>query len=277
LGGHQEPQLVTPISRGDAKKGTSLFCFSVVSDHLGPPGVGCPPTQHNLKYGCPDRHSYERPLINAIQNRGFGIFQCDAHALYDAPLAPKAAWLSFANTDIFMKIWDRVEAEGVYKKHDWIVKVDPDAVFLPARLKHHLARLPVPAKQAAYVENCAFKFKFMGALEIMSPEALDLYLANKKDCRKFLGASGGEDFWMKSCLNAIGVPHVVDSSLLNDKYTLGNHECRAAGTCVYDVKDTSPCANSESVAFHPYKDADVWMQCHDRAEANAPSMRFLQN
>jgi hypothetical protein len=211
--------------------------------------------------------------MEAQRARGFGIFSCDGSALYDAPVARKAAWGSFANTDEFIQIWDRVRNEGVYANHDWVVKVDPDAVLIPSRLRARVAELRVPSGRAVYLQNCDFKFHFMGALEIMTKEALEMYFMNKGNCSKYLGHEGGEDFWMKSCLNAIGVSYMTDFTLLNDKYTLGTPECRAAGNCKYDVRDVSPCASPVSVAFHPYKDIDVWIQCHDKAKG---SVRFLQ-
>jgi hypothetical protein len=219
----------------------------VVSNHTGPEGAS----------------AYERPLIQSQRNKGLGIFACDASALYDAPLAKKGAWLSFANIGIFIEIWDEVKKTGIYKEHQWTVKVDPDAVFLPQRLRQHLTRLRVPPRQALYVENCNFKFRFMGALEILSTEAVHTFFAQKHECDKFISHDGGEDSWMHACLDAIGVPHMSDYSLLNDKYILGK----------YDEHDVSACASPDAVAFHPYKDEDLWMQCHAMTDTK---QRFLQ-
>jgi len=42
---------------------------------------------------------------------------------------------SWLNTLVFIKAWQLVKWDGRYQKHDWTVKVDPDAVFFPERLR----------------------------------------------------------------------------------------------------------------------------------------------
>eukprot|EP00411_Alexandrium_monilatum_P056767 CAMPEP_0175418678 /NCGR_PEP_ID=MMETSP0095-20121207/45841_1 /TAXON_ID=311494 /ORGANISM="Alexandrium monilatum, Strain CCMP3105" /LENGTH=150 /DNA_ID=CAMNT_0016717853 /DNA_START=144 /DNA_END=593 /DNA_ORIENTATION=- len=38
------------------------------------------------------------------------------------------------NTEIFIRVWHTIVANGLYEDQDWTVKVDPDAVFMPHRL-----------------------------------------------------------------------------------------------------------------------------------------------
>lgn len=259
LGGYRPPPKVLKAKEG-SQAGTSLFCFSVVSPHLGPPGIGCPGG-----VPCPTRNPYEDALVQNQRSTKQGIFACDESDVLWANVVNEGPWRSFANTDIFLAIWDEVFKKGTYARHDWTVKLDPDAVFLPDRLKIHLKSLGAPKDTALFLKNINFKFGFMGALEILSTKAMDKYHEGKEQCAKFLGHEGGEDFYMMSCLTALGVSHMRDDSLLNDKYALGDAACRAAGTCTYDVRDTSPCNNQASVAFHPYKDVSVWNECHQRA------------
>jgi len=75
------------------------------------------------------------------------------------------------NALLFMHLWDAVNAAGTYKLLDWTVKVDPDAVLLPDRLRYHLKPR---TGQKVFVRNCnAFPasgdFPMMyGSLEVIS-------------------------------------------------------------------------------------------------------------
>jgi len=263
LGGAPKPMEIPKAPPGGTA-GTSLYCFVVVSAHTGPPGVGCPQPP------CPGVHTYEDSLVAVQRSQRRGVFACDSSAVFHAPLVNKAEWGSFANTDIFINIWEQVRNAGKYAIHDWTVKCDPDAVFLPDRLRQHIRDLRPPKSawdKGVYLKNTNFKFGFMGSLEIISTGALQRYFEGAEKCSKFFGHNGGEDFYMMTCLDALGVGHMSDPSLLNDKYTMGTEACRKAGTCTYDIKDTSPCANTVPVAFHPYKDPAIWMQCLNAASS----------
>merc|ERR1712050_792410 len=52
-------------------------------------------------------------------------------------------WNTALNTDIFIGVWNAVSLLGRYQYHDWTVKVDPDAVFFPERLRELLLRKPM--------------------------------------------------------------------------------------------------------------------------------------
>merc|ERR1711920_376504 len=93
--------------------GTSLYCITVVSDHLGPPGVACPTAAP-----CPDRHPYERKLVENMRAKQASIFACDESKVVDGQLlGGQGKWRSFANTDIFIDIWKMIHQEGAYLKH----------------------------------------------------------------------------------------------------------------------------------------------------------------
>merc|ERR1719356_1090472 len=93
----------------------------------------------------------------------------------------------------------------------------------------------------------------MGALEVMSQEAVDLLLKNLDVCKEHIGNDGGEDIFMMSCLDAIGVNYMEDYSLLDDKYDSPEH---------FNLFDVDRCSNDAVVAFHPYKAVNSWMGCH---------------
>jgi len=199
---------------------------------------------------------YEQQVMDAIRPHKAGIYGCDGHAQYAGAKVTTGDWKSVVNTDIFLQTWAQVQADGQYKNFDWTVKVDVDCVFFPDRLRTHLAAAKPPASTAMYFKNIDFKFGFMGSLEVLSAKGVDVYLAGMHECQAHIGTNGGEDFFMMQCLDALGVGHMVDNTLLDDKYTHG------AGWHLFDV---DPCKDGSHVAYHPYKAVNSWMGCYDIA------------
>jgi len=228
-----------PAAPEAAVANTSLFCFTVVT----PAGV----VAHGVQPG------YEQELLQMMKANAWGIFACDASQVYQGARAQKGEWHSVINTDIFVKVWHEVQKEGLYKAHDWTVKVDADAVFFPDRLRTHLVDLRPPKDTAMYLHNIKFHFRFQGALEVISTKAVDIFLANANACAEHIGSMGGEDFFTMECLDGMGVGHMTDFSLLSDKYAHG------AGWNLFDV---NPCFEQAFVAFHPYKAVNSWTGCH---------------
>ncbi|CAE8637540.1 unnamed protein product [Polarella glacialis] len=131
---------------------TSLFCFMVVQ----------PPP------------SYELEVAKYLLREGLGIFACEAWRVYSDRLSQPIALGSWAelpvetipipgpeayystelfkhrllfNADVFYRAWEHILKDGIYQKHAFTVKVDPDSVFMPHRLKaqlHSFARQDVP-------------------------------------------------------------------------------------------------------------------------------------
>lgn len=223
---------VKPAPEGVKVQGTSLFCFAAVM-------WNAPPSQ-----GWMDP---EGVLANHWKARGLGIMNCDDHVILDGRPAAASGWGSVSNIDAFIQVWKDVKDDGRYRMHDWVVKVDPDAVFFPHRLKMHLYKLRTPQGSRVYLRNNAFKFQFMGALEVLTRQAVDLYYENEERC-SIGGHSGGEDYWMKGCLDGIGVDHQVDFELLHDAYAAQNG-----------------CSDGWAAAFHFYKQVSTWDACHQQA------------
>jgi len=105
---------------------------------------------------------YEPSLLAEQRKQGVGIFACDETAVFSnsTVLLPKKTpspvkitlmpgslavtyggrWGTAMNTGVFNRLWTRVVEIGDYRQHDWTVKVDPDAVFFPDRLRNILRR-----------------------------------------------------------------------------------------------------------------------------------------
>jgi len=233
MGGPRPLQEVVPAPQGANTQGTSLFCFTVVLWTAGATKAF---------------YDSEADLANNQRKVGKGIMKCDDHFWVDGVQTSMAGWGSYSNIDAFIQMWEKVRADGRYVKHDWTVKVDADAVFFPDRLRMHIERARVPLGSRVYIRNNAFRFHFMGALEILSREAVELYFAKSKECSDNVGHQGGEDFYLRSCLDGIGVAHLTDYDALHDKYAAQNG-----------------CYDPWVAGFHFYKAVDKWNTCYNNA------------
>mmetsp|Transcript_70985 Transcript_70985/g.179671 ORF Transcript_70985/g.179671 Transcript_70985/m.179671 type:complete len:589 (+) Transcript_70985:68-1834(+) len=174
----------------------------------------------------------------------------------DLTTHPKAGSLEgILNTRIFMQAWKQIDEAGIFRLHDWTIKVDPDAVFLPGRLRSDLAEIaPASSSPNLYLVNCKISFGLFGAVEVFSRVALEKYIAGTERCKNELDwTMMGEDLWMRKCFDLLGVQHQDDFNLLSDGY------CSDA---------PSPC-QSGKVTFHPFKSALSYLQCY--TEAIAPT------
>lgn len=228
LGGHASYD-VGKAPKGVLTQGTSLFCIAVVM-------WGAPATMAGM--------DSEAAVANSWKSRGQSILECEEHAFFDG--LPTG---SGHNIDSFTHAWDLVRKDGRWKRHDWVVKVDADAVFFPERLRWHIGSLRTPQGAAVYLRNNFFKFHFMGAIEVLTREAMALYFERVEECNTHVGKQGGEDYWMQSCLEGLGVNYQTDYDLLRDKYAAQDG-----------------CYSDWVVAFHFYKSANDWQSCHTQAQ-----------
>lgn len=222
IGGARGEYEVQPAGPGN-ELGNTLYCFMAVL-----PG------------------SPEEQLQHVAQQNQAGIYGCDAHAIFSSEhcqFVRKNTWNSFVNTDVFMKIWEKVKADGKFKHYDWTVKADPDSVFHADRLRSHIASLHPPAGKPIYLKNVQMGFGFLGAIEIISKIALINYLDNIEDCHSSIGSFSGEDGFIKGCLDMVGAGYMADASILTNP------------------GDTSGCTDGSRVCFHPRKDTGSWQAC----------------
>ena len=176
---------------------------------------------------------------------------------HDLTTKPKAGSLEgILNTQIFMQAWAQVNEDGRFRHHDWTIKVDPDAVFLPSRLRTHLLDIaPASSSEKLYLVNCKQSFGLFGALEVFSREALETYIADynmgeEARCLTELDwTMMGEDLFMKRCFDLLDIGAKSDFGLLSDGY------CNDA---------PSPCY-SGNVTFHPFKTSMSYAECFHEA------------
>lgn len=211
--------------------GTKLYCIAVKS---------------------PNARVHEEKLLAAAAAKNIGIFSCNDHSIYEGAVAAKTEWKSISNTDIFIGVWNQVIEDGLFWNNDWTIKADPDCVFFGERLQWHFEKMNIGKYDAVYIKNCDFKFRFQGSLEVFSMKAIEKYKEYRGMCGDKIGHEGGEDFWMMTCMDAMGVWAVEDDSILYDKYATGEH-------LVLD--DVSSCHNGWTAAFHPFRSVDAWNDC----------------
>jgi len=210
--------------------GTSLFCFSAIL-----------------------KHSYEELLLAVQKKRKLGIFGCDESNVLQKAQDGKGGRQAMKD---FTEIWMEIKGGGQFARNDWTVKVDPDAVFIPQRLRTNLDKWAIPAGTAIYLKKNPFwtggDMLNIGAIYVFSKEVLHVYFKNWWSCKGKLH-DFGEDFYMRTCMDAYGVRHIVDESLLNDLYSLGNK---------WEPVNKYRCSNQRFVAFHPYQNVTSWIDCH---------------
>jgi len=236
-----------------ADPGQSLFCFSLV-----------------LPFG------YEGTLIAMQYKQGASIFACDEYATYsnktlevapavetgivasDLVVKKGGEFGTVLNTDVFLAVWDKVVADGRYFFHDWTVKVDPDAVFLPVRLRKLLLKHE-EAAQGTYLNNC--KFGMHGPIEVFSRNAVKALGAGSDTCMKHFTklCSGkckwGEDMFIDQCLMK-----VLKAKRENDYGLLLEDHCDPPARW-------SSCQDPTVAAFHPFKAVDDYRYCLANATA----------
>jgi hypothetical protein len=227
----------------------SLFCFSVFRST-----------------------GYELDLVKAQVSRGAGIFACDEFAVVSDKrlvlghtVAGPVHTLQIrstgcyngrdgtaANSLIFMNAWERIHEDLRFKAHDWTIKVDPDAVLLPERLRKHLA--PLNGRKV-FVRNCN-RFSgpdwpmMYGAVEAISGPAASVFTQEWKRCKDELSwQAWGEDVFMVNCLKHLGMDSAVDLKLVGDG--------RCSGV---------DCKDRWKAAFHPFKTVKDWMHCWGQAQ-----------
>jgi hypothetical protein len=237
LGKWREPHAFKPASsRQPGSEALSLFCITAFAEGS----------------------IEERALLDTARKRRASIFACDAVELF-ALKAPAIASCRLPNegtargghsfsAEAFQKVWMSLQEKRQYLRHDWTVKVDPDTVFLPARLQKRLSLLRPPEAEPLYFKS---DVGFTGAIEVLSKAALERFHLHRASCRRVLANCLKEDSFLQSCLDMVGADFVEDGS----------------GALV--GSSASNCADQARTAFHAEGPAS-WIACYEAAQATSP-------
>jgi len=241
-----------------------LFCFTVTRARAG---------------------GSEAKLLRRQCELGAGIFGCDESlVLSDAEesLGPSCSTTLIAplnettefDGELFLEAWERVQVkeDGRFKAADWIIKVDPDAVFFPERLRTRLGGKMHSRTHSTFFANCnpqaagsergrqpGEHAHFMhGPLQVFSFKAVDTFFIHADFCRRKieLDSSMPEGRYMTHCLKLVGTninPH-MSLHLLSDPHC--------------DNPWTAPECTSEAVAFHNFSSTEAYTECWTTAHSS---------
>jgi len=260
----------------------SLYCFAVVTVDTGS-----------------SKPSHELDLMNHQADNNLGIFQCEGTGIYsdgdlslnngrkitqvfesegDWKFAKRKSTGCWVNTGLFSDVWRQIASEGTYQQSEWVVKVDADAVFVPARLRKALETTSV-AVSGSYFVNCPFvDFGFFGNLELFSKTAWNTLLANIDDCKADpainwkVGVKDGkygpmgEDLFAQTCMDKHGVKRANAFGLTQDGACPAkrDHEERK------NKKFQPHCEWAYGVSIHPFKKVNEWDECYQKTMAAYP-------
>lgn len=233
----------------------SLFCFSVaIGDELN--------------------------LMRAMVSKRAGIFDCDektvlSDSVVDLGMGIEATAVEVvdggvgqsgtaANVQTFINAWNAILSAAHHLIHDFTVKVDPDAVLLPSRLRDHVQ---LSVGRSVYVPNCDHTdiwpgspdYPMMyGAVEVISRGGMQAYEEGRSRCEEELGwAHWGEDLYLGKCLSMLGVEQALDVDQVRDETC-----CPGTPEQCPDRKD---CTDTQATAFHKFKAVDAWLDCWQKA------------
>jgi len=212
------------------------------------------------------------------------IFGCEEYALYSNATIDIAPGLqtyvvnhslqcevggefkTALNLDIFLAVWAKTIEVGRYALHDWTVKVDPDCVFFPSRLKATVASIE-GGDHAVYINNC--KFGMHGPFEVFSRKAVQVWSEGNQHCQDHFTklCSGdchwGEDFFIDQCLmQVLKVERVSNFDLLS--------EAHCAPEEGWDT-----CTNQTKAAFHPFKTEESYLGCLNNGTLHEEDEAFV--
>jgi len=261
----------------DAKEHKTMFCFSVYTKNTGS-----------------TKKSHEKELLTMQNAKKVSIFACDAHAVYsdvevslggdvttikvddaddDFHFAKRKTSGGWVNTGMFHQVWKAIGRQGTYSSYDWTIKVDPDAVFFPAKLLERIHLLPVPPS-GGFLQNCeGVNYGFFGNLEVFSKTAFSILVANVDKCKTDTvsdwkvgvqnGKYGpmGEDLFAEMCLRKNGVTEIEAFDITTD----GACEAKRPGDQKKNKKWKANCAGTSTPAIHPFKKPSEYFACMDAA------------
>jgi len=260
--------------------GLSLFCFAVYTENTGG-----------------DKVSHELELLQMQHDNGQSLFSCAEWAVYSDVVAPlggndvtiqvedvKGDWhilrrkvtRTWVNTGMFVRVWKKIQDAGHYRNHNWVIKVDADAVFFPSKLGRVLQDVRVP-QEGIYMENCKFvDWGYFGNLEVFSKQAFDTLLDNVDTCYDEidwkLGVFGGkygpmgEDLFAQKCMDSMKVSRQENFMLSTD----GACEADRPEGEKKNKKYTPNCAGVSTPSIHPFKKPAKYAECWAAAKDFQP-------
>lgn len=224
------------------------------------------------------RTGSEIDLVRAQFAKGVGIFACNYWTVYTAG---GSTWLSAGRVQTsvlpdytviarrpepFIQAWMAVVKDGHFRNARWTVKVDPDAVFLPGRLRNMLLHYHTVADGRVALRTCSHKDQLSsqdaeqfqededtdtgGPLQVMSRAATEAFVQAMDTCQGELAdLDFSEATFVERCLSSISVRRLdVLATRVEDAACVGH-------------SNVTHCSNHDAVVFHPLKFPLNYFQC----------------
>jgi len=209
----------------------------------------------------------EKKVLQHQIKKRTGVFGCDEFDVFSAGQAvelghwagkkfvtralPEGVLEEGLTQSSFMVSWRKIKEDGRFRSHDWTVKVSPETVFFPDRLRAHVKEHTPPGGASLFFEKCD-RFnptQRYGLFEVRSRPALDAYFWNEDKCKKELPWQGWvEDKFMQKCLEMVKVASVFDQDLLEDT------SCGSVN-----------CWDKSKVAYHDFQSVESYVKCWQHA------------
>jgi len=258
----------------DSILGGNLYCFSVYAKNTG-----------NSK------PSTELELLSKQMEHSVSIFSCEQWDVFSDVVEVVYAGYStikvddslgefhqikrketnsWVNWGMFYQVWIKVREVGKWQSADYTVKVDPDAVFVPQRLRDYLGTKKGDSPHGVYYENCKnVQYGFFGNLEVISRAGTKVLTQYLEDCHAVFApcandgcdwkwGSWGEDVFAQRCMDH----HYVDKVEAFDMTT--------DGACASDRPEderknkkwhAEDCSQVTSATAHPFKKPTEYFKC----------------
>lgn len=271
----------------DHRLGQRLYCFSVYVADTGSPE---PSTELELLtlqsknwvsiFACEQWDVFADVAV-PIGRTGYTTIkvQDEFNEFHQLKREETGSWVNWA---LFYQVWKKVRAVGKWETADYTVKVDPDAVFTPWKLRNYLAsRQKGESPHGLYFENCKnVKYGFFGNLEVISrtgTQVLTKYLENchaefapcANDGCDWEYGPWGEDVFAQRCMDH----HYVDKVPAYDMTMDGACEADRPADKKKDKKwHAEDCSTLTTVAVHPFKKPSEYLKCLNQFEKKTYTM-----
>jgi len=243
------PNLAETAADGAAP---TLFCFSVVRTAGNEPRLLTAQFENTASiFRCDE---YAVLTVGGKLNLGQG-WQTTEIPAPSRELDKATAAGSQKLTPTFLQAWSVMLRDERLWQQDWIVKVEPDAVFFPGRFRQYLRQSsPSSTNGSKFVLTCdrgSGPLALLRSVEAFSVKAVKAYSSGEEQCRRELPWEGWtEDTFLQNCLQMLGVGAIHAGSIVGDT-------------------DCSPephrCSDLSKVAFHDFQQASEYMECWEEA------------
>jgi hypothetical protein len=256
--GRPPPRKMIPALTPPAAGGNTLYCISLMNPQSDEPKLlGWQASHQASIFACDGADVYS----NVVTQVGTHTTkQVDS----DLKCPRGGDSQSALNAWIFIAVWKAVLDDQTYLQYAWTVKLDPDAVFFPERLRNLL-----PQHQgAAYLNNC--QYGMHGPIEVFGRVALqrlsqDYQLSWDKKAPKTCTTGQhfgqwGEDMFMDQCLGKV--------------LQVGQHPLEARLMCEdhCNCPDFFWCQKDDyTVSYHPFKSVGSYANCMANALHGSPA------